>query len=146
MSQSHWELIGKVLAGVWAGVGPLIGVLVGAYIANRNQRKQWIADSKKHEYQELITAMTRAFNAMLNRSAPMVAYGPEEQRAFAAAEDEALITISDRIFIWEELDKLKILQRWQELTRNLNARGDIQAFSNAVGEIRGSLIREAKKL
>ena len=59
----HWELIAKVASAVWPSVTGLVGVLIGAYIANRNQRKHWIADNKKREYQELLTAMSRAFNA-----------------------------------------------------------------------------------
>jgi hypothetical protein len=135
----------RVFLNLWGALGPLIGVLVGVYIANRNQRKHWIADRKVQEYQELITAMTRAFSAMLNRTSPMTAYGPYEQREFAMAEEQVLITISDRIFIWEKMDELKILQRWQKLTQNINTSRDIQALSNAVGEIRGNLILEARK-
>jgi len=146
MSQHDWDLIEKIANTVWPGVTALVGVLIGAYVANRNQRKHWVADNKKREYQELITALTRAFSAMLNRAAPLVMYGPEEQRAFAAAEEQALITISDRVFIQEEVDKMKILERWQKLTRNLNASGDTRALSNDVVDIKGNLVYEARKL
>ncbi len=136
----------RVFVNIWAVVAPLIGILAGAYIANHNQRKHWIADRKVQEYQELITVMTRAFSTMLDRTSPGTAYGPYEQREYAMAEEQVLITISDRIFIWEKMDELNVLKRWQKLTLDLNATKDIQALSNAVGDIRGNLIHEARKV
>jgi len=59
-------------------------------------------------------------------------HGPEEQRGFAAAEEEALITISDRIFILEELVKMKILKGWQKIAGDLKTTGDAHAFSSGV--------------
>jgi hypothetical protein len=75
----------------------------------------------------------------------MTAYGPYEQREFAMAEEQVLITISDRIFTWEKMEELGVLKRWQKLTQNLNATNDVQALSDAVGDIRGNLIHEARK-
>ncbi len=54
MSESHrGEMIAKVVMAIWTAVGPLVGVFVGAYIANRNQRKHWVGNCKKEEYREL---------------------------------------------------------------------------------------------
>jgi hypothetical protein len=57
----HWA----ILAALWAGVGPLVGVLVGAYLTNRIQRRLWLADHKRQEYRELFTVMTNAFGKLL---------------------------------------------------------------------------------
>ena len=146
MSQEQWMLVEKVVDVILPVITALIGVWIGAHVADRNQRKQWVADNKKREYQELITALTHAFSAMLNRAAPLVAYGPQEQRAFAATEEQALIAITDRIFIREEVDTMNVLKRWQELVRNINATGDTNALSNAMGDIKSNLVYEARKL
>jgi hypothetical protein len=53
----NWPLLETYAKSVWAVAGPLIGVLIGAYIANRNQRKHWIADNKREEYRELLAAL-----------------------------------------------------------------------------------------
>ncbi len=60
-----WPAIEAYMKGVWAVAGPLVGVLIGAYIANRNQRRQWLIDRKREEYKELLSAMTDAFGELL---------------------------------------------------------------------------------
>ena len=101
-----------------------------------------MADNKKREFQELITALTRAFSAIENRLAVMVAHGPEEQRSFAAAEEQTLITISDRIFIQEEVVRLLILKRWQDAVSKVFRTRNLEAFSKEVGEMKGNFVYE----
>jgi hypothetical protein len=144
-SQIWNELIGVFGKSLPAVTG-LAGVLIGAYITNRNQRQHWVADNKKREYQELITALICAFSAILEEVRPMVGHGPEEQRAFAAAQEKALITISDRIFTQRDVERLKILDRWQSLIRNVKTTRDTVAFSAGVGEIKFNLVDEACRL
>lgn len=146
MQPETWKRIHEYAVGVWSVVGPLLGVLIGAWIASRNQREHWVADNKRREYQELITALTQAFSALVQRRAPLIAYGPEEQRAFAKAYEIALITISDRIFIQGEVHRQKVLERWQRAAHALDTNGDSIAFSNEFGEIKSNLIYEAQKL
>src|SRR5216684_3676535 len=61
----NWDAVANHAKAVWAVGGPLLGVLVGAYIANRNQRKQWIAENKKQEYRELLSVMSKGFAEFL---------------------------------------------------------------------------------
>ena len=61
----NWPLVMNATKGIWTVIGPLIGVFVGAYIANRNDRKHWIADRKREEYQKLLSALTEAFGELL---------------------------------------------------------------------------------
>jgi len=64
MSQPEtWKAVGASAGVIWSAVGPLMGVCLGAYIASRNQRKQWLLDNKRQEYRELLTALT---NGILN--------------------------------------------------------------------------------
>jgi hypothetical protein len=46
----NWNIVAGYAKSIWAVAGPLLDVLVGAYIANRNQRKHWIADCKKETW------------------------------------------------------------------------------------------------
>jgi hypothetical protein len=60
-----WKMIGDYASKSWAAVGPLIGVLVGAYLTGRRQKRDWLADNKKEEYRELLSAMTKALSINL---------------------------------------------------------------------------------
>src|ERR1700690_1705665 len=98
-----WKKIYDDAKAAWAVVGPLVyalaGVLVGAYISNRNQREHWIADNKRSEYRELITALAKSFTSILKLRAFGVALGPEEQRMLSNLETDASSVILDRLLI-----------------------------------------------
>ena len=95
-----------VFLSLWAAVGPLVGVLLGGYLAIRAQKKHWILDSKKEEYRELISTLTQTLNVLLDFHAFMVAQGPEEQRAAHIAKMKALAVIGDRLFISDEVKRI----------------------------------------
>jgi hypothetical protein len=40
---------------------PLLGVLLGGWLTNRNQRRDWVADNMKQEYRELLTTLSKTF-------------------------------------------------------------------------------------
>jgi hypothetical protein len=141
-----WDLIVKTAGAAWPVVSVLIGVLVGAYIANRNQKKQWVADNKKQEYRELMTALSEAFNAVLDETVPNVAYGPEEQRAFARAKTKLVTAIGDRIFIAQELREMKVLDRWQSVVRDFHKTHDEKAFTDTFVAITNELVKAATRL
>jgi hypothetical protein len=132
---------------IWSVAGPLVGVLIGAYVANRNQRKHWIADSKKQEYRELLTALTRAFGGIVQVRGPgIVALQPADQRAYSEMETEALQTIRDRLFISDEVKQMDLLNRWTDATRSFDNTHNYLTFSTAFGKIAESITCSAKKL
>lgn len=61
----NWSLAGKIVTMVWAAIGPLAGVLIGALLASRIQRRQWLADRKREEYHKLISAITYTYKEMM---------------------------------------------------------------------------------
>jgi hypothetical protein len=141
-----WNRIEEDVLRAWSVIGPIVGIIIGAYISNRNERKHWIADNKKQEYREIITALVDAYRAVLESTAPMVAYGPEEQRKFWQSEQNLLITLNTRIFIADEVSQLKIQERWLEAVgsyRNVHHRREL---SDKMNEIKYDLIDSAKDL
>jgi hypothetical protein len=42
---------------MWAVVGPLVGVVIGAWLTARWQRKKWILDNKTSEYRSILDAL-----------------------------------------------------------------------------------------
>jgi hypothetical protein len=137
-----WEFIKYT----WSVLGPLVGILTGAYIANRNERKHWVADNKRREYQELIIAMMRSAHAMRKRDAPPGLYATEEQHHFFEIEEEVLHIMGSRIFIRDEMTKLKTIEQWSAAIKAFNRTGNGEAFDHAFTEISAHLTAEARKL
>jgi hypothetical protein len=130
----HGNLAATGMA-VWAAVGPLIGVVIGAYIANRNQRQHWISSCKKEEYSELVSALTKAMMKYIETRAYLVARGPEEQRTEAAALASVGETARNRIFIAPTVKRLNVVVRWHDATRALERGGNLDAFAGTVGKL-----------
>ncbi len=142
----HEPLLLNIAAGIRETLGPLLGVLIGAYIANRNQRKRWVADNKKEEYRELMTALSHAFSAVLDERQPMVALDGEEQRRVSRAKGQLPITIADRVFIADEVKGLRVLERWMKAVGDYHSSGDEKSFTLAFVQITDDLTRSAKKV
>jgi len=82
MSAYRLETFGSLLGTVWCVVGPLVGVVIGAWLARSWQHKDRPLGSKKAEYREfrredweklrdVLVKMTRRDLATLNDSSPL---------------------------------------------------------------------------
>jgi hypothetical protein len=98
---------------IWAGVGPLVGVLMGGYITNRNQRKQRIIDSKKEEYRELLESMSKAMSTFFFDRARLLPSGTDRVTLLATTSSNVMEIIQTRIFIAPVMTELTVLPRWR---------------------------------
>ena len=121
---------------IWGVVGPLVGVLIGAYVANRNQRKQRIADSKKEEYRELLAIMSKTMTTFFFDRARLLPSGTDRVTLLATTSNNVIEVIQTRIFIASVMTDLKVLPRWNAALR-LPQRDDKDnlEFADTVGTI-----------
>jgi len=116
-------------------LGSLGGVLIGAYITDRNRRKQWLADNKEEEYRELISIMTRALSMYIHSFGPAARRDEEERRSLGEMEGAVLETIRDRLFIAKQIAHLGVLKRWNTAVRDFEERKNTEAFARSVGKL-----------
>ena len=126
----NWTVFGAYAKGIWAVAGPLVGVLIGAYIANRNLRRHWVADNKLREYQELVTAFTSAFTCMLRHINPAVGQTGTDIHAVTTEENSVVVTISDRVFVQREIRDLRVMDRWLGAREEFHSNYDVDVLAN----------------
>src|ERR1700691_1251014 len=109
-------IVWNFFTGAWNGIGPLVGVFVGAWLSRSWQRKQSVLDSKKAEYRELISCLSQSMHSIMNNSGSSVAGGRltsgEELRDIDWAESRGYNIISDRVFIADVMTREKVRERW----------------------------------
>jgi hypothetical protein len=93
----HWLYV------VWAAIGPLVGVIIGAWLTSRWQRKQWVLDNKAREYREALDALNtyrRALLSHLATQAGAVQAMNAGQTVMALAQSQVHLdsVLADRIF------------------------------------------------
>jgi hypothetical protein len=142
MSQHSWEMIAKGVSAVWPLLIGLIGIYIGATLSTRNQKRQWIADNKKEECRELLTAMTKVADLALEARAQKDSGGAEvlALQATWAEERKCLIILQDRIFIAEKLRAKKVSALWRALATDFIANGDAKKFGEKLNEIKAIII------
>lgn len=93
------------LYAIWAAIGPLVGVIIGAWLASRWQRRQWIADNKAREYREILDALNvyrwRLVNYQARYGGVYAEVKPEDNLSLAEAQIALDNSFSDRIFVRE---------------------------------------------
>ena len=101
-----FQLIASHAYPVWAAVGPLVGVAVGAWLSARWQRQKWILDNKTEEFRSLFDALSSYRSVLIEYhtlyKSVMVAVSAQKKYdddvAFARATDLVTNTFADRIF------------------------------------------------
>ena len=108
----------KIFLQIWSAVGPLVGLLFGWVLTRSWQKTQWTLESKKIEYQELLSILSRSVRRIMANSPHLWSEGfavtsaDNEARQVSEANDEARSAIEDRIFIYTTIQSEKILERW----------------------------------
>ncbi len=122
----------------------LLGVSLGAYLTRSWQRKQWLLDSKKAEYRELLSVLSQAAHYILNNSPHLEQPNPlgslksgEQERLSDGAADRGHAIISDRIFIADAMAREKIEQRWVKVVKEKR----VDTFWNAWEELHRLLLK-----
>jgi hypothetical protein len=123
-----WLAIALHAGAIWAVIGPFLGVLVGAWLTARWQRKQWILDNKKAEYRQLLDAVQAYRWHLLNRLAairgPLVAIDARTYNEEAAAREHSRATLNnclaDRLFIRERIARNKVKEELGNFLRTMH--------------------------
>lgn len=141
-----WKSIGAIAGKAWSLVGPLAGVLVGAWLARSWDRRKWVNDNRKGEYRELVTELTTAAMALVSK----YQVGPDfmsdaDLQATADSYLEALRIIQDRIFIAHELEKMSVFDRWGESVKILTKNKDVRKFEDTFEDMKKEIVAEATK-
>jgi hypothetical protein len=139
-------MIVKFASAAWFFLGVLIGTLVGAYIADRNQKKRENTNSKKDEYRELLSTLTQASRKIADFHGPVVDHSPDEERAYYEAKEKALIVMDSRLFITSEIEKIDLRSRWISAVHDVENGGHSVMFRRTVRQITRQIISAGKQL
>jgi hypothetical protein len=134
----------QIFLNVWAVIGPPAGILLGSWLATRNQRGHWLRDNKRAEYRELLTTIAEAGGkfVVFYGMEPLVATA-EEQFAIGETARTSVDVIYNRLFIADEVEKLNIQSRWEGAISALQKSNNVNAFGKSLDEITGDIRRTA---
>jgi hypothetical protein len=128
---------------IWAGIGPLVGLLVGHRLVRSWQREQWLLDSRKDEFRELISSLSTASVKLMTH---IGSEGDAEslQRATDALETATRICV-DRIYIANDVEELKIGQRFLQVYWAMQAGNDLDSCHERLSNLIKEIAERARK-
>jgi len=139
-----WKTVGYYASSSWTAIGPLVGVLVGAYITGKRQKRDWVANNKKEEYRELLAAMTRTLSTCLHLH-NLAVLSDEDQKKLVTVSAELMETTRSRIFIAERIKQMNVVRRWFDMTMEFERTRDNAAFAKGTGALLDEIIETALK-
>jgi len=141
-----WKAIGEYSGKAWNAVGPLVGILIGAWLARSGDRKRWIADNRKEECRELLTSMTMVADLTLEAYSKRNTVDFKPAMVIAWEEERKCMRIlQDRIFISKRLKTDRVRARWQTVSTDYLQDGDAKQFGIRLNEIKAILVDIALK-
>jgi hypothetical protein len=95
-----------------------------------------MAENRKAEFREPLTGINQSFSTILALTSHRPFFADDSlQRDILLAETKGTSVIADRIFIAEEVSKLKLMERWTTAARAFAADKDILKFGRQVNGI-----------
>jgi hypothetical protein len=140
-----WKAVGDYSSKAWAALGPLIGVFVGAYLTGRRQRRDWLADSKKEEYRELVGILSEGLSMYIQQYAVQTIRSGEDEGRLHEMLGRILVVMRSRLFIKKIVNSLNVAKRWNDLTRSFEDNHDSDTFSRGVGKLLDDILEAAMK-
>ncbi len=141
MIHPDWLSIKTTLAATWGAIGPLTGVLVGAWLAHSWDRKRWVNDNRKDECRELLTSMTAVADLALEAYSKKGTQDFKSAMAIAWEEERRCMRIlQDRIFIADRLQTTQVRRLWQTVTTDYLQDGDAQKFGQRLDELKAIIV------
>ena len=138
---------------VWAAVGPLVGVIIGGWLAARWQRKRWILDNKASEYRSILDALNSYRFALTEYYAlykiALVAVPAQKKYdddvAFAKALDKVNNAFADRIFTRKPVSQSGARADWSTLADKLRSnKSDLDELLKMIDSIHGKLVKASQ--
>jgi hypothetical protein len=145
-----------VFVTIWGLVAPLIGTLLGVwmgyYLSRSQQRRQWIADNKVKEWQELLATLATSFTTIIQVDAALVSVGDklahadklERMTDNLKARKIASEVLVNRVFIARETRQLGIYKKWSNALEQLDQNHDAGAAGTEFGEINAMILAGAR--
>jgi hypothetical protein len=132
---------------VWTAVGPLLGVLIGGYLTARSQSRKWVADGKKEEYREVLSAIMNALpEDPEQESTP---FSIESLKTFDVLATRSLAVVADRILISDKMKRLDVGKKWHQavtaFSKDPTQNNSANLFKVA-GELREEIVASANKV
>jgi hypothetical protein len=140
----NWSMVATYASGAWAVVGPLVGVLVGAWLSRSWDKQKWMNDNRKEECRELLTAVTDAATAVLDRDVGTdgVSLAAKMDRANKAYLT-SLKVFQDRIFIADDIERTQLFDIWPIAVNRYNSTRNRHDFDNSFEHIKKKIVQIA---
>jgi hypothetical protein len=132
----------SITLGIWAAVGPLVGIALGHFLTRSWQHKQWLLDRRKEEWRELLTALADSLRSSL-KIYPARALSGDEEREIVNAHADAFRVIRDRIYIAADVKLLDLENRWSATVEHHSQTLDAAALGRTYDVIRLEIVKRA---
>jgi hypothetical protein len=108
--------------GIWAPIGPLVGITIAHLLSKSWQRRQWELDNVKDETREMLqtfTALVPAFTMWARHCRFYSSTNEAQVQQMNKFQDEYIerttafhCALKDRLFIATDVKRLRIKERW----------------------------------
>ena len=140
-----WGLVGRTAQTIWGVAGPLVGVWVGAYLAGRQQKREWLAANKKEEYREVVAAITKALSAYVQIYAIQTMISGDDERRVMAVDANFIEVMRSRLFIARQVKGLDVERRFLELKSDFRNTRVTELFISGTNKLIDDILTAASK-
>ena len=109
---------------IWAAVGPLAGIMIGHYLVRSWERKRWLADHRREEYQRVLAALNKVNVLIIDHHTNGVA----NLQALKEAINESTMAFNTCLFISDFLEQSKVMGEVVDAVKKVNQGGSFDDY------------------
>jgi hypothetical protein len=120
--------------------GSLGGVVIGQRLSKSWEREQWLLDTKKQEYRELLSAFSIAYMELQRLHGPGWVSSEQDQRHCSLVELDSYRVLRDRLYTAVALERENMRYRWAEALVNFKDTKDERRFAARFSSICDTIV------
>ncbi len=132
------------VVGIWAYVGPLVGLVVGGLLQSRLARNQWQRDNVKEECRELLKALGDAYYSLYRWKTSDSTDNTvlaDLQAKYREVEITWLQTFHSRLFIHSKIRASGLSEKWRASVVAYYETGDTVELGRKYNECQALIVK-----
>jgi hypothetical protein len=143
LTDVSWRGTQILVTSIFSLVAAIVAAFTVHWLTRSREHEIWVRDRKMNEWKELIGALATAHVSILGTKTTLRA--PDERRRLRTEAEATLARIaSDRIFIADDLAKIRFWERWTHALRQCDEQLDHHPFTDEYLSLRDSIVKAAK--
>ena len=146
MDMFVWSTIGL---SIWGAVAPVLAVKYGQDLNERWHKNHSLGENKKQKWRDVVSQLENCYRETLfhevrRETEKKDKYFVADNTARSYAQIDALISLKNRLYVSDEIQKHDLIKKWTALVTGINDTHNLETFTEEYRKINAEILDMAR--